>query len=164
MQKSMKYADTQTILHTVPKSFSMPTEQHSLLLLSQAVSDNQILVVTDNSELRQLIAEILQETGYTVLVAGNDKTALSILATQAVDLVLLDATSSDLDAVATLLTIRQQSPIPVIIFPIEYHAMFYMPHPALESKAYLPKPFFLQPLVEAVQLVLLGAQFGTLSK
>jgi DNA-binding response OmpR family regulator len=156
MWKSMRDVNTHTLPHAAPELSYVPPEQCSPVLLPQAVSDNPILVVAANPELRQLLAEILQEAGYTVLVADNDRAALAMMATWTVDLVLLDVVRSDVDAVATLTAIRQQSLVPVIIFSAEYSATLYTQHKPLEIAAYLPKPFQLQQLLDAVQLVLQG--------
>lgn len=149
----MKDPDTQAISHAAPDLSPVPRSQ---VHLPQAVSGNMILVVAASPEFRQLLAEILQEAGYTILAAGNERTALAMLATQAVDLVLLDMIRPDLDAVATLTALRQQSPVPVIIFCAEYSATLCAPHNPLAIAAYLPKPFHLQLLLDAVQLVLRG--------
>jgi DNA-binding response OmpR family regulator len=152
----MKDTDTQAIPHAAPDLSSRIPEPRSLVIHPQAMSDNKILIVAARPELRQLLAEILQEAGYTVLVAGNERTALTMLATQTMDLVLLDGMRSDLDAVATLTALRQQSPVPVILFSAEYSATLCAPHNPWAIAGHLPKPFHLQPLLNTVQLVLLG--------
>lgn len=59
--------------------------------------DKNILVVDDSAVMRQMIPAILEEAGYTVLVAGNGQVALEHLGRSRVDLVLTDWTMIPMD-------------------------------------------------------------------
>ena len=55
-----------------------------------------ILVVEDDEEIQQLLRDLLEGSGYNVLVAGTGGAALELCANTAVDLVLLDVLLPDM--------------------------------------------------------------------
>ncbi|HEV7861422.1 MAG TPA: response regulator, partial [Acidimicrobiia bacterium] len=61
-----------------------------------------VLVVDDDSANRDVLARRLRRLGYTVCEAENGRQALEMMATQPVDLVLLDLNMPDLDGYAVL--------------------------------------------------------------
>lgn len=56
-----------------------------------------ILVVDDSPEIVTLVTEILQENGYTTVVANNGREALAKVETEDPDLILLDAMMPSMD-------------------------------------------------------------------
>ena len=53
-------------------------------------TDGHVLVVEDNAALRSIIAEALDEDGYSVSIADNGRSALDIARQSPPDLVILD--------------------------------------------------------------------------
>src|SRR4029450_4146999 len=66
------------------------------------MSAARILVVDDESDIRDLVQEILSEEGYTVETAANAAEARAACAKQAPDLVLLDIWMPDSDGISLL--------------------------------------------------------------
>ena len=122
----------------------------------QTVSGDTILVIEESPELRQLLVDILQEDKYTILATGSGRTALALLATQTVDLVLLDVNWDNAADLALLTAIRRQSSVPVILlFDEDSKKRHILHHPSA-----IAKPFKVQQLLDAVQLVLQGCKLA----
>ena len=66
------------------------------------MSTARILVVDDESDIRELLQDILVEEGYEVDVAGNGAEARDACAKEAPDLVLLDIWMPDIDGISLL--------------------------------------------------------------
>jgi DNA-binding response OmpR family regulator len=78
----------------------------------------RILVVDDDLDNRVILKRRLQPLGFHVIEADSGTSALAVIATEAVDLVLLDINMPDMDGVAVLKTIRSTTPatkLPVIM-------------------------------------------------
>ena len=66
------------------------------------MSQQNILVVDDEPDIRALVKEILEDEGYSVTVAEDGETARSAYAGQTPDLVLLDIWMPDIDGITLL--------------------------------------------------------------
>ena len=66
------------------------------------MSQAQILVVDDETDIRQLVKEILEDEGYSVQVAKDGASARLAYAQQKPDLVLLDIWMPDIDGISLL--------------------------------------------------------------
>ena len=75
-----------------------------------------ILLVEDDDILRKGYAEYLGSAGFKIVEAENGLVALDILATQKIDLIIMDVFMPVLDGLSTLARIRISSDIPVIMF------------------------------------------------
>ncbi|MEM9162864.1 MAG: response regulator [Cyanobacteria bacterium P01_F01_bin.4] len=81
-----------------------------------------LLVVNDNDTSREVLSAHLQRKGYTTVSASSRITALDILQQFSIDLVLLDITLPETEAIETLQHIRQTSPktaLPVIMISVK---------------------------------------------
>lgn len=78
---------------------------------------NHVLIVDDEPEIRESLAAILADEGYTVTSAGTATEALQLIRDAAYDLVLLDIWLPDRDGLETLADIRrlELSRIPEVI-------------------------------------------------
>ncbi len=77
----------------------------------------RILIVEDTPIIREPMARLLRSEGYTVLSAANGVEAIALLATNPVDLVLLDVLMPKMNGVKFLETFRADprwTPVPVI--------------------------------------------------
>jgi two-component system cell cycle sensor histidine kinase/response regulator CckA len=113
-----------------------------------------ILLVEDEEGLRGLNARGLRSRGYTVLEAGNGVEAIEVLDAQGghVDLVVSDVVMPEMDGPTLLKELRKKTPETKIIFVSGYaEDAFEKSLPAGEQFSFLPKPFTLKQLVEAVK-------------
>jgi two-component system, response regulator, stage 0 sporulation protein F len=67
----------------------------------------RILIVDDESAVREVLSEYFEEQGYAVETAGDGEAALTIVRQDRLDLVLLDVRMPGLDGVETLRRIRK---------------------------------------------------------
>jgi two-component system nitrogen regulation response regulator NtrX len=105
---------------------------------------NDILVVDDEVDIRELVAGILEDEGYTVRTAGNADDALIAIETRRPHLVLLDIwlEGSRLDGLALLDVIKAAHPdLPVVM--ISGHGNIETAVAAIKQGAYdfIEKPF-----------------------
>ncbi len=105
---------------------------------------NDILVVDDESDIRELVAGILEDEGYAVRTAGNADDALIAIETRRPQLVLLDIwlEGSRMDGLALLDVIKANHPeLPVVM--ISGHGNIETAVAAIKQGAYdfIEKPF-----------------------
>lgn len=118
-----------------------------------------VLVVDDESALRDFVRRNLEVRGFTVLTAANGLEALAIFHTQSVDLVILDVMMPRLDGLETLRRIRQNSTVPVIVLSALGEENDKIRALNLGADDYLTKPFGVGELLARVQAVLRRAQW-----
>ncbi|MCG2681664.1 MAG: response regulator, partial [Kiritimatiellae bacterium] len=71
---------------------------------------NSVLIVDDNREMRDLLAAILDQGGYTTGMAADGETALKKIAKKYPDVILLDLRLPGMDGLALLEQIKIKSP------------------------------------------------------
>jgi CheY-like chemotaxis protein len=75
----------------------------------------RILVVDDDSDVRDLVAAVLREAGHTVMTATNGQEALALTARERPDLILLDKLMPVMDGTAFAHAYRERAPDPAPI-------------------------------------------------
>src|SRR5271165_947702 len=80
-----------------------------------------VLIVDDESTIRESLLGVLEDEGYTAIAAGSGEACLECLAQQVFDVVLLDVWLPGMDGIATLEKIRQLADPPEVII-ISGHA------------------------------------------
>ncbi|TNE59094.1 MAG: sigma-54-dependent Fis family transcriptional regulator [Alphaproteobacteria bacterium] len=113
-----------------------------------------VLIVDDESDIRELISGILEDEGYETRVASSSDTALIEIQSRAPTLLILDIwlQGSRLDGLELLETIKRDHPeLPVVI--ISGHGNIEMAVSAIKKGAYdfIEKPFKADRLVLIVQ-------------
>jgi two-component system response regulator (stage 0 sporulation protein F) len=117
------------------------------------MSLGRILVVDDDSEVRQLLRDFLSDRGYDVVVAESGLEALSTLDTQRPDLVLLDVAMPEMDGLETLKRmVMLDPPVPVIMVTANADISLTSKLLAIGAVDYIPKPFDLDYLDQAVSI------------
>ena len=109
-----------------------------------------VLVVDDDRALRELVGEVLAEEGYEVRRAGDGAEALVAVERERPDVVLTDAWMPGLNG-AQLARQLQVQGVPVVIMSAVYADI------DLPGVPFLPKPFDLDRLLDAVTTALNGA-------
>ena len=115
----------------------------------------KILIVDDEPRIRDLISEHLQHAGFTCLEAGDGTAALSTLASENVDLVILDIMMPFMDGMTCLREMRTRRIMTPVIM-LTARSEEYDKLAGLEGGAddYVVKPFSPRELVARVKAVL----------
>lgn len=114
----------------------------------------EILVVEDNTQIRNFITYALKGEGHTPLSAGTAQGALSILLSQHVDLILLDLGLPDMDGMEVIRNVREWSDVPIIV--VSARDQDREKADALDAGAddYLTKPFSATELLARIRVAL----------
>jgi two-component system nitrogen regulation response regulator NtrX len=112
---------------------------------------SRILVVDDEPEIRSVLKDVLSDEHYDVLLASDGIECLSILDTEAVDLVILDVWLPNMGGIDVLEAIKTKNPeIEVVI--ISGHANINLAVKAVKIGAFdfLEKPLSLEKIITVV--------------
>ena len=121
----------------------------------------KILLVEDESNIRNLVTTMLETGGYQVIYAGTCATAKAMFSSYLPDLVILDLGLSDEDGMAFLEHIRKDSLTPVIVLSARVEESDKVL--ALDSGAndYVTKPFSAGELLARVRTALRNNRFSS---
>jgi DNA-binding response OmpR family regulator len=119
-----------------------------------------ILVVEDQSDLRFLLQAALRVAGFEVQEAGRATDALTALAMDRIDLVLLDLGLPDDDGRAVLRTVRRSTEVPVIVLTGDHRTDVRAEVFRDGADDYITKPFDDADVVARVRAVLRRSQRG----
>ena len=113
----------------------------------------RILVVEDNDSLRELIGEVLQRQGYSVVEVENGAVAFETLRTDAqFDAIISDIYMPDMDGLRLIRLVKHHFPAIPIVIATAY--LYQIKHAlALGAAQALFKPFTNSQLVETVRAV-----------
>lgn len=112
-----------------------------------------ILVVDDEKDIRELVADILKDEGYTTRLAGDSDSCMREINAEAPDLIILDIWLKDsrMDGIDILKTTKRDNPdIPVVI--ISGHGNIEIAVAAVKQGAYdfIEKPFNIDQLLVVI--------------
>ncbi|HYI16881.1 MAG TPA: response regulator [Thermomicrobiales bacterium] len=123
----------------------------------------RILVVDDDSVIRELLVEVLEgESDHEVIVAANGQAALDQLDQHEVDAVVCDVNMPVMDGFEFVRIVRANPALhdlPVLM--ISAAARLERVDPKLEVDMMLEKPFELSSLLACVSFILDGVKAGT---
>lgn len=114
---------------------------------------SKILLVDDDIELTDLLAEVLSLSGFDIDIANNGQEALDKL-NQDYSLILLDVMMPVLNGIETLKRIRQKSNIPVMMLTARGEDIDRVLGLELGADDYLPKPFNDRELIARIRAIL----------
>jgi putative two-component system response regulator len=117
--------------------------------------EENILVVDDNKDLRELADAILKMQGYQVLLAENGKEALEIFETEHVDLIVSDIAMPEMDGFGLLEEVRSResgAAIPFLFLSAYSQKTKQAQARRLAVDDYLFKPFDAKELLDAVRV------------
>ncbi|MBX3536090.1 MAG: response regulator [Chelatococcus sp.] len=118
-----------------------------------------ILLVEDEEAVRAFAARALATRGYTVLEAASGREALAVIDERAapIDLVVSDVVMPEMDGPTLLGELRGRQSDLKVIFVSGYAEDAFKKHlPEGEDFTFLPKPFSLKQLIEAVKGAMVG--------
>ncbi len=114
----------------------------------------QILVVDDQDMVRESLHEILDAYGYSVDEADDGKSALEVVNTKRIDLIISDLHMPGISGDELLAAIRQRDcPIPIIIVTGDPSVDSAVKCIKLGASDYIQKPFSIEKIREAVEKV-----------
>jgi two-component system response regulator MprA len=112
-----------------------------------------VLVVEDEEGIRTTLADALQDEGYEVATATNGAEALQLVRDTEPDAIVLDLMMPIMDGRAFLEACRREqrcAATPVLVVSA-YRRLAEVAATELRVDAYMPKPFHLDALLEAVE-------------
>jgi response regulator RpfG family c-di-GMP phosphodiesterase len=129
----------------------------SVLEKSQFHHNRLVLVVDDSHTIRRLVAQALEEAGFTVITAENGRQALKRIDEQRPDLIISDIDMPEMNGIDLCKTLRADPALAVIPFVImsansdrsTMRRLLY-----LGAASYLVKPFSLEQIVITVERLL----------
>ena len=101
----------------------------------------QILIIDDDITLTQMLAEYLQQNGFSVAVENSPLLGLKKMRENQFDLVLLDVMMPEMDGFETLKQLRNFSVVPVIMLTAKGEDYDRILGLELGADDYLAKPF-----------------------
>ncbi|MBQ7046341.1 MAG: response regulator, partial [Oscillospiraceae bacterium] len=121
----------------------------------------KILLVEDDENIRNLVATMLEATGYQVLLAESCSMAKLLYSSYLPDLILLDLGLPDMDGMELLNFVREHSLTPVIVLSARAEENDKVS--ALDSGAndYVTKPFGSAELLARVRTALRNHRFSS---
>jgi DNA-binding response OmpR family regulator len=105
------------------------------------VPEKTILIVDDESEIRNLISIYLKNEGYQVVDAPDSLTALDILKKLKIDLVILDIMMPVMDGIEACLKMREEYNMPIIFLSAKTEDIDKIHGLASGAEDYVTKPF-----------------------
>ncbi|CAL8974721.1 Transcriptional regulatory protein SrrA [Cellulomonas sp. T2.31MG-18] len=100
-----------------------------------------VLVVEDESDIREVLRRYLERAGYAVLTTGSGAEALRLVETSAADLVVLDLGLPDVDGADVLREVRSGSRTPVLVLTARSAVEDRIRGLRLGADDYVTKPF-----------------------
>jgi DNA-binding response OmpR family regulator len=122
--------------------------------------NERILVVDDEPKIVKLARDYLERSGYTVLTAGDGRTALTIARSEKPDMVVLDLNLPELDGLDVCRTLRRESDVPIIMLTARIDETDRLIGLELGADDYITKPFSPRELVARVRAVLRRVRGG----
>lgn len=113
--------------------------------------NEKILVVDDEAEIVELLADYLSAEGYVVVVASNGQEALAKARAEKPDLVVLDIMMPGLDGFEVCRLLRAQSNIPIIMLSAKQQEGDKVLGLGLGADDYIAKPFSPREVVARVR-------------
>ena len=115
---------------------------------------SKILLVDDDVELTNLLAELLSLEGFDIHVVHNGQEALTDLELHTYDIILLDIMMPVLNGIETLKQLRQKLTTPVLMLSARDDDIDRVLGLELGADDYLPKPFNDRELVARIKAIL----------
>jgi DNA-binding response OmpR family regulator len=113
-----------------------------------------VLLVEDGRKLRELIRSYLERAGLTVLSTGSGAEAISLAASAAPNLVILDLGLPDVPGETVATEVRATGPVPILMLTARAAEEDRIAGLELGADDYVTKPFSPRELVLRVQAVL----------
>ncbi len=123
-----------------------------------------ILVVDDDADLRQMVADYLGDYDLRVTGAGDGAAMREVMAREVVDLILLDLRLPSEDGMNLARELRETSSVPIIILTGRKDDVDRIMGLELGADDYLTKPFNLRELLARIRAILRRTQAHPLAQ
>ncbi|MGF7039700.1 response regulator [Mucilaginibacter lappiensis] len=114
----------------------------------------KVLIIEDNHDIRENIAEILQLAGYTVFEADNGKTGVDLALKNIPDIILCDIMMPELDGYGVLFMLNkhpEMATVPFIFLTAKAERLDQRKGMEMGADDYLTKPFDDMELLNAIE-------------
>lgn len=116
----------------------------------------RLLLVDDEPQIIRALLPALQAEGYEVVTAGDGRSALSRMAADPCDAVILDLGLPDMDGKAVLAQLREWSDVPVLVLSAREHETEKVATLDAGADDYVNKPFGIDELMARLRATLRG--------
>src|SRR5499427_5788282 len=113
-----------------------------------------VLLVEDERKLRELVRSYLERAGLTVMSTGSGAEAITLAASAAPDLVVLDLGLPDVPGETVARELRASGPVPILMLTAKSAEEDRIAGLELGADDYVTKPFSPRELVLRVQAIL----------
>lgn len=113
-----------------------------------------VLIVDDEAKIREVLASYLQNEGFTTLEASKGTEALEIAQEENLDFIILDLMLPDVSGETICQTIRQYSPVPILMLTAKVSEADRIKGLAIGADDYVIKPFSPKEVVQRVKAIL----------
>lgn len=115
--------------------------------------NHKILIVEDDPQIQKFICHALKGEGFAYIAVNSGQSAMSILVSEQIDIMLLDLGLPDFDGMDIILKVREWSEVPIIVVSARDQDKEKVA--ALDNGAddYLTKPFSTLELLARVRVV-----------
>ncbi len=117
-----------------------------------------ILVVDDEPKIAKLARDYLEQSGYSVITAGDGTTAVAAARHERPDLVVLDLNLPGMDGLDVCRVLRRESDVPIIMLTAREDEADRLIGLELGADDYITKPFSPRELVARTRAVLRRVQ------
>jgi len=125
------------------------------LALAPTNQQHTVLVVDDESHIREILSEMLVAEGFAVKTAENGEEALRFLDSEAIELVLLDIRMPLTDGLTVLKTLNTHAPhVPVLIITGQANREEMRQAEAMGALKCFRKPFHIKDLLKEIRSAL----------
>lgn len=118
----------------------------------------KILVVDDDTHIREVVQFALEKAGLEVIEAGDGRKALELFSRLKPDLVILDITMPEMDGLAVCREIRKSFDTPILFLSSRADEVDRVVGLEIGGDDYVTKPFSPRELVARVQVILKRAR------
>lgn len=115
---------------------------------------DRILIVHDDSEIRQLLVDYLERNGFDAVPAASGRELWHALERHAIDLVVLDLMLPDTDGLVLCRDLRAKSNLPVLMLTARGEEADRILGIAMGADDYLVKPFSPRELLGRIKSIL----------
>ena len=115
-----------------------------------------VLLVEDERKLRELVRSYLERAGFTALSTGSGAEAITLAASAAPDLVVLDLGLPDVPGETVAREVRAGGPVPIVMLTAKAAEEDRIAGLELGADDYVTKPFSPRELVLRVQATRCG--------